>query len=94
VHALGTGTDTRDPVFLLLTGACGAVVLAAAAWRIRLPGPAGIRVTAGLVVVVLAAAIALWAAWGPLEPGWAKRSGTPSSLLPAYRTGSAPGDGE
>lgn len=82
VHALGTGTDIRTPLLLILTGLCGAAVLAAVAWRISLPGPAGVRAGAGLTVVVLTVAITLWTAWGPLEPGWAKRSGTPSNLLP------------
>jgi sulfoxide reductase heme-binding subunit YedZ len=82
VHALGTGSDTRTPLFLLLTGVCGAAVLAAAAWRISLPGPVAVRAGAGSAVVLLAAAIAVWTLRGPLEPGWAERSGTPPSLLP------------
>lgn len=91
VHALGTGTDTRTPVFLLLTGVCGATVLAAVAWRISRPGPAGVRAGAGAAVVVLTAAITLWTVRGPLEPGWAERSGTPSSLLPGTGTPSRTG---
>jgi methionine sulfoxide reductase heme-binding subunit len=91
VHALGTGSDTRAPLFLLLTGLCGVAVLAAAAWRISLPGPAGVRAGAGLAVVVLTVVITLWTAWGPLEPGWAERSGTPSNLLPG--SGSTSGSG-
>jgi methionine sulfoxide reductase heme-binding subunit len=92
VHSLGTGTDTRVPFFLAITGTCAAVVLAAVAWRLSLPGPSGVRASAGLAVVALAALVVLWTARGPLVPGWAARSGTPSSLLPAHRTGPTPGD--
>jgi predicted ferric reductase len=34
VHGLGTGTDARSPVILLLTLVCAAAVLAAASWRL------------------------------------------------------------
>jgi predicted ferric reductase len=86
VHGLGTGSDTRTSVYLLLTGLCGAVVLTAVAWRIYVPGPRGVRAGAGLLAMVLTVVVTLWTAWGPLEPGWAKRSGNPSSVVPAPPT--------
>lgn len=86
-HALGTGSDIRTPVFLLLTGLCGGVALVAAAWRVSLPGPLRVRAGAGVLAVLLAVTIAVWTVRGPLAPGWAGRSGTPPSLL------KAPGDG-
>jgi sulfoxide reductase heme-binding subunit YedZ len=77
VHALGTGTDTRVSIVLLLTGVCCAVVLLAVAWRIIAAGPRH-RAGLGLAALIVAVAIAIWTVRGPLEPGWAKRSGTPS----------------
>ncbi|MGH3380536.1 MAG: hypothetical protein ACRDP6_37955 [Actinoallomurus sp.] len=84
IHALGTGTDTRASVFLALAGLCCAVTLAFVAWRLAAAGPRhqGARVAAGLAVLVVVAGIAAWTVRGPLEPGWARRSGTPASLLP------------
>lgn len=82
VHSLGTGSDTRTSLFLLITGLCGAVVLVAVGWRISTPGHRGVRAGAGLLAVFLTAVITLWTAWGPLEPGWAKRSGGTSSIVP------------
>jgi DMSO/TMAO reductase YedYZ heme-binding membrane subunit len=81
VHALGTGTDTRVSIVLFLTGVCGAVVLVAVAWRITAAGPVpgGGRAGLGLAVLIVAAGIAIWTVRGPLEPGWAKRSGTPAA---------------
>jgi hypothetical protein len=91
VHALGTGTDTRASAFLLLAGCCCAVALAMVGWRLAAGGPghAGARLGAGLAVLLVAVLIAAWTVRGPLEPGWARRSGTPTSLLPP--TGGAGG---
>jgi hypothetical protein len=85
VHALGTGTDTRASAFLLLAGLCCAVALAMVAWRLAAGGPGhhGARLGAGLAALLVVALIAAWTVRGPLEPGWARRSGTPASLLPA-----------
>jgi methionine sulfoxide reductase heme-binding subunit len=85
VHALGSGTDTRASVFLFLTGLCCAVVLAAVAWRLAALGPRRRGAGAGvaLAVLLVVALIGAWTVRGPLEPGWAKRSNTPASLLPA-----------
>jgi len=84
VHALGTGTDTRASAFLILAGLCCAVILALVGWRLAASGPGreGARVGAGLAVLLVAVMIAAWTVHGPLEPGWAKRSGTPASLFP------------
>jgi methionine sulfoxide reductase heme-binding subunit len=78
VHALGTGSDTRASVFLVLTGLCCAVVLAAVAWRLTLPGPRRVRAGAGVAALVALALVAAWTVQGPLAPGWARRSGTPA----------------
>ncbi len=82
LHGLGTGSDTKVWWMLALTAACVAAVVIAICVRIagaesrpelRAPG----------IALCLAAPVALLAftVLGPLEKGWAKRSGTPSSLL-------------
>ena len=84
IHALGTGTDTRTSAFLILAGVCAAVTLAVVAWRLASASPRhhGARLAVGLAILLVAAGIAAWTVRGPLEPGWARRSGTPASLLP------------
>jgi len=90
VHSLGTGTDTRQRWVLAVTACCVAAVVAAGAWRLA----AGWQQRTGLRAAVAAgAAVALitgtaWLATGPLKPGWARRAGTPASLL-AGSAGSA-----
>ena len=82
-HSLGTGTDTPQRWVLAITAFCVAAVVATAAWRLALGWRqrTGARAAlAGAVVVALAAGT-MWLADGPLKPGWARRSGTPASLL-------------
>ncbi len=83
LHGLGTGSDTRLWWMLLLTAACVVAVAAAVTARlaqaeqtlkgIQIPGMA---VCAGVVV-----GISVFTFAGPLQRGWARRSGTPSRLL-------------
>jgi sulfoxide reductase heme-binding subunit YedZ len=84
VHALGTGSDARNQVFLVLnTAAVTAVLVGFLGVRVaeglakRPPVWAGLAVVAVLAIV----GVALWAANGPLQPGWARASGTPTNLL-------------
>ena len=88
LHGLGTGTDASAPWLQALTGACAIAVGTAVAMRL-LGAPAldpALRAGAlGLVAVTLAAGTA-FAVQGPMRPGWARRSGTPATLL-----ASAPG---
>lgn len=80
-HGLGTGTDSRSAWMLALDAACAAAVAAAAAWRLSLvPGGRG-RLAAVAAAVVLPLATAVFVAAGPLQPGWARRAGTPPALL-------------
>jgi sulfoxide reductase heme-binding subunit YedZ len=84
IHGLGTGTDTRMGWVQLIYVGCLAMVLAALAWRLTTrwsAAPAGRRLAAAAGAVVLVAVASTWAAHGPLERGWAKKAGTPSSLL-------------
>jgi sulfoxide reductase heme-binding subunit YedZ len=82
IHALGTGSDTRTSIFLLLTGGCVALALAAVAWRLAAGGPGRevLRASVAMGTVFALTVVAGWAAWGPLSPGWATRSGTPARL--------------
>jgi sulfoxide reductase heme-binding subunit YedZ len=83
VHGWGTGSDTRTAWMLALTLACAGAALAAVAWRAATAGPAHARArraSLGAAAVVVAAA-AIWLPSGPLAAGWARRSGTPRSLL-------------
>ena len=84
VHSLGTGSDARNNLFLLLDILAVAGVLAAfLGYRIydetqSVSPPRLLAGVAGLVAVVV---IAVWAFNGPLHPGWARVSGTPPGLL-------------
>jgi DMSO/TMAO reductase YedYZ heme-binding membrane subunit len=83
VHGLGSGTDTPLPVVLAVEATCTAAVLAAFAWRLTTGRslPIGRRAAAGTGAVVVALAIAGFAAVGPLRPDWSHRSGTSPDLL-------------
>ncbi|HEY2602360.1 MAG TPA: ferric reductase-like transmembrane domain-containing protein [Thermoleophilaceae bacterium] len=85
VHGLGSGSDAKTSWMLLLTAACaGAVVLALLA---RLAGPATrprLRTLARVGTGLAAIAFVVWLAQGPLARGWARRAGTPASVLAAF----------
>jgi hypothetical protein len=83
LHGLGTGTDTPRRWVLVTTAVCVAAVAAAGAWRLAAGWRqhTGVRVAvAGGSIIALVAGMA-WLGAGPLKPGWARRSGTPASLL-------------
>jgi sulfoxide reductase heme-binding subunit YedZ len=92
LHGLGTGTDARAVWMQALTAICVAgVVVAIAARLVRdWPVAAGWRLVGlGLTAAVVTGIVA-FALQGPLKPGWARRAGTPTTLLaatqPALRT--------
>jgi methionine sulfoxide reductase heme-binding subunit len=84
LHGLGTGSDIKSTWMLAITLACLAAVLAAvlvrviAAWR-QYPDRSRTAL-AGTGLFTLA--LVLWLPSGPLGSEWARRSGTPSALLP------------
>jgi hypothetical protein len=83
VHGLGTGTDTKVGFVLVLTFACVAAVVGAVWWRIAATTASTDRRAAAILAsVAVPVAIVVWMAVGPLRPGWARRAGTPASLLP------------
>jgi sulfoxide reductase heme-binding subunit YedZ len=90
VHGLGTGSDTNGSWLLALSIVCMAAVLAAAITR----AITGWRENVALRGAALGGAgafslfIVLWLPNGPLSSEWARRSGTPTALLPhAHVTG-------
>lgn len=90
-HGLGTGSDAKLPLMLGIDAVCVAAVLGVIGWRLTLVTDPGRRLaaTAGLVAAPLATVV--FAAAGPLQPGWAARAGTPAALLrhPAAAGGQA-----
>jgi Ferric reductase like transmembrane component len=80
-HGLGTGTDSKLSWLLVLDAACVAAVMGAIGWRLSpartRPGP----LTWLLACAAVPAATAVFVAVGPLQPGWARRAGTPVAQL-------------
>lgn len=83
LHGLGTGTDTPVRWVLALTLLCVALIAALLAWRLAYgwPGHAAARVAGAAALVVALVAGGAWLSAGPLTAGWARRSGTPPSVL-------------
>jgi predicted ferric reductase len=83
LHSLGTGTDTKSTWMLSLELICLAFVLAALAARAL--GAWSTHPRWGRAAFggggVFALFLVLWLPGGPLASGWARRSGTPPSLL-------------
>ncbi len=83
LHGLGTGSDVKSAWSLVLTAICVIAVAVAVCAR-TLPGwPERRRVRGGALALTAIAPIALvlWLPGGPLGHGWARRAGTPVSLL-------------
>jgi hypothetical protein len=84
MHTLGTGSDVRRGWMLVLSLGCAAVVVIAVGARImgaRDPRAGAVRVVALAATAVGAVLLALWLPRGPLANDWARRAGTPVSLL-------------
>ena len=90
VHGLGTGSDAKTSWMLLLSAGCVVIVLVAVWVRVATgwPDHSGIRASAVLASIAAPLALVVWLPNGPLAAGWAKRAGTPASLL-AKTTSSA-----
>ena len=83
VHGLGTGSDVRQSWLQLITVACVLTVLAAVVGRAMIGWPDHLRARIGALALsaVFAGGLAIWLPSGPLGKGWARRAGTPPSLL-------------
>ncbi|HKD89623.1 MAG TPA: ferric reductase-like transmembrane domain-containing protein [Streptosporangiaceae bacterium] len=93
-HGLGTGTDSRLSWLLLLEAGCALVVAAAVAWRLNLAGRSLARAAGLAGIAGFALATIVFVAVGPLQPGWARRAGTPASLLSSAHPASAGTSGQ
>lgn len=80
-HALGTGTDARLPWLLVLDATCVGVVAAAMWWRLSVVQSVPGRRAAIAALMLMPVATAVFVVVGPLQPGWARRAGTPATLL-------------
>jgi DMSO/TMAO reductase YedYZ heme-binding membrane subunit len=83
LHGLGTGSDTKVWWMLALTTVCVAAVLWAVLVRLARSAPerSPIRTPATIVSVAAPLGLAVFTLVGPLQPGWARQAGTPTSLL-------------
>ena len=83
LHGLGTGSDVKQWWMLGLTAACIMAVLVAVWTRIaHVSGDhAGMRAPATALAVITPIGLAIFALAGPLQQGWARKAGTPRSLL-------------
>lgn len=83
LHGLGAGSDVKTTWMLTLTGACVVGVIVAVVARATAGWPAhrGARLTAVSLSAIVPLGLLVWLPSGPLAAGWAKRAGTPSSLL-------------
>ena len=84
LHGLGTGSDVKKWWMLLITVVCIGAVLAAVLGRINVVDRdrAALRTGWFALSVVAPVGIGIFAVVGPLAHGWARRAGTPASLLP------------
>jgi sulfoxide reductase heme-binding subunit YedZ len=80
-HGLGTGTDSKLSWLLVLDAVCVLVVAAAALWRLQLLPAGRTRVIGRAATAAIMTATVVFAVVGPLQSGWARRAGTPSSML-------------
>jgi methionine sulfoxide reductase heme-binding subunit len=83
LHGLGTGSDVKSTWMLTLSVGCMVIILATALVRIfgGWPQNARLRICALGGAGLFSLFLALWLPTGPLGAEWARRSGTPASLL-------------
>ena len=91
VHGLGTGSDVKSWWLLAITLACTAAVLAAVLARVIAVWPLnrGRRHAALYTTGAFSLFLLVWLPLGPLGSEWARRSGTPASLLAGSHASSA-----
>jgi len=92
-HGLGTGSDAKSGWLLVLTAVCTIAVVAAVWWRVAVGWPEHRPIRLAAVATSLLAPMAgvVWLAVGPLHSGWARRAGTPASVLARVSPGAGGG---
>jgi hypothetical protein len=93
LHGLGTGSDVKQWWMLALTVICIVAVLAAVWTRIAHVSSdhAGLRGPGTALTVITPIGLMIFTVAGPLQSGWARRAGTPASLLGAHSSSSSTG---
>jgi methionine sulfoxide reductase heme-binding subunit len=91
LHGFGTGSDVKDAWLMGLSLICLAVVVLAVIVRVTAGSPARLRGAAIAATAAFALFLAVWLPSGPLGSEWARRSGTPTTLLPSAKAGKAKG---
>jgi sulfoxide reductase heme-binding subunit YedZ len=83
VHSLGTGSDVKGSWLLAISIICILAVLAALAARALAAGDVSARLRGAALggAGAFSLFLVLWLPSGPLGAEWARRAGTPSSLL-------------
>jgi hypothetical protein len=91
LHGLGTGSDTKATWMLALTfGSVAAVLVAVLARVARANTPSPARIGAAAAAALAVIGLAAWLPAGPLADGWARRAGTPASVLTAFNPAAKP----
>ena len=83
VHGFGTGSDVHQTWLVAINVACIVAVLCAIIARAMLGWPENIQLRIGALGIAAGFALGLvaWLPGGPMGKGWARRAGTPASLL-------------
>src|SRR5579864_348672 len=83
LHGLGTGSDTKTGWMLVLVGGLVIVMIVAVVSRATAgwPDHQGARLGALAASALVPLGLLVWLPSGPLAAGWAKKAGTPASLL-------------
>jgi hypothetical protein len=83
LHGLGSGSDARLSIMVLIEVVCIASVVSAVAWRLVAARglPNSRRLAAAGATVALVIGIGVFALFGPLQPGWSRRAGTSAPVL-------------
>jgi predicted ferric reductase len=91
LHGFGTGSDVKSGWLLVLSIGCLALVAAAVLARVLQGWPANLGRRGAAIggAAAFSAFVALWLPSGPLGSEWARRSGTPASLLPSHHASTA-----
>jgi ferric reductase like protein len=83
LHGLGSGSDTKASWMLAVVAGCVVVLVAAVVSRATAGWPqhVGARLSALGASALLPLGLLVWLPGGPLAHDWARRAGTPASLL-------------